>query len=530
MSTITKHHGKIFLYSKGGDKKINALLATKYPQPYLNTVRDRALKLSEKGLRVLWIAMKMVDEKEYEAWNNTFEGGMKNLIDENEQNEFKYKHYKIIEEGLILIGCTAVEDKLQENVPETIKEMQTAGVNVWVLTGDNLATARNIGIMCKLLPPEMEIYEINDDINKFKEKANPNNDPAVFTEEKIRNARKKVQAFEERYREVYLDTNTDEYLTKKSIICVGLEKMLEIYRASERKSAATLRGVLVESDMLRMLLPNENFLDVKYYGHPLARYFLDLTLNSQAVVCCRVAPKQKALVVRMIKKNIEGAITLSIGDGANDVSMIIEADVGVGIFGEEGTQAAMASDYAIGEFQCLKRLVLYHGRLNYLRIAEMILYFFYKNFLFTIPQFFYGFQSAFSGQTVFDDYFVSFYNLMFTALPLLFKALLEQDVVDLSMEYPEEKQKFETESLKNYVSYHIPYTYYIGRESTLFNLNSFLVNILVASVHSILVYYCIEYFMYQNTLTKDGYVSDIWTVSQVQFTTIILVILLNLDG
>jgi magnesium-transporting ATPase (P-type) len=232
----------------------------------------------------------------------------------------------------------------------------------------------------------------------------------------------------------------------------------------------------------------------------------------------------------MIKKNIEGAITLSIGDGANDVSMIIEADVGVGIFGEEGTQAAMASDYAIGEFQCLKRLVLYHGRLNYLRIAEMILYFFYKNFLFTIPQFFYGFQSAFSGQTVFDDYFVSFYNLMFTALPLLFKALLEQDVVDLSMEYPEEKQKFETESLKNYVSYHIPYTYYIGRESTLFNLNSFLVNILVASVHSILVYYCIEYFMYQNTLTKDGYVSDIWTVSQVQFTTIILVILLNLDG
>ena len=523
MSTITKHHGNIFLYSKGGDKKLDALMTRDFPQPFYDSVKERALKLSEKGLRVLWIGMKMIDEKEFDLWNKDFETGLKNLTNEDEINAYKYKHYKTIEQGLTLIGCTAVEDKLQENVPETIKEMQTAGVNVWVLTGDNLATAKNIGIMCKLLPPEMEIYEINDDINKFKEKVNPSNDLNVFTEDKIKAAKKRIKDFEDKYREVYLDTNTDEYLIKKSIICVGLEKMLEDYHASEKRSQSQLRGVLVESDMLRMLLPNENFLDVKYYGHPLARYFLDLTLNSQAVVCCRVAPKQKALVVRMIKKNIEGAITLSIGDGANDVSMIIEADVGVGIYGEEGTQAAMASDYAIGEFQCLKRLVLYHGRLNYLRIAEMILYFFYKNFLFTIPQFFYGFQSGFSGQTVFDDYFVSLYNLIFTALPLLFKALLEQDVIELSDEYPEYKDKFDTDNLNNYISNNIPYTYYLGRESLLFNLDSFLVNILYAFLQSILVYYCNEYFLYQNTLTYDGYSSDLWTISQVQFTTIILV-------
>lgn len=80
-----------------------------------------------------------------------------------------------------------------------------------------------------------------------------------------------------------------------------------------------------------MVLPNEHFLDVKYYGHPLSRMFLTLTLNSQAVICCRVAPKQKALVVRMVKKNVIGAITLSIGDGANDVSMISEADVGINL-------------------------------------------------------------------------------------------------------------------------------------------------------------------------------------------------------
>ena len=523
MSTIVRHHNKLFLYSKGGDKKINALLSTKFPQPFLLNVKEKALKLSEKGLRVLWIAMKMIDESEFNQWNMDFEYGLKNLTQEDEINEFKYLHYKTIENGLILIGCTAVEDKLQENVPEVIKEMQTAGINVWVLTGDNLATARNIGIMCKLLPNEMEIYEINDDINKFKEKVNPDNDPQIFTEDAIKIARMKIKKFEDKHREVYLETNTEEYLCKKSIILVGLEKMLANYRQSEIRNQSTLRGILVESEMLRMLLPNENYMDVKYYGHPLAKYFLDLTLNSQAVVCCRVAPKQKALVVRMIKKNIVGAITLSIGDGANDVSMIKEADVGIGIFGEEGTQAAMSSDYAIGEFQCLRRLVLYHGRLNYLRIAEMIIYFFYKNFIFTIPQLLFAFYSAFSGQTVFDDYFISFYNLFFTALPLLFKALLEQDLIDLSEEYPEKKSKFQTDTMKGYISNHIPYTYYKGRESLLFNFNIFFDSITVAFLHSFLVFFSIEYFFFQTTLTYDGFTSDIWTISEVQFTSIIMV-------
>ena len=69
----------------------------------------------------------------------------------------------------------------------------------------------------------------------------------------------------------------------------------------------------------------------------------------------------------MVKNNVKDVITLSVGDGANDVAMIMEADVGIGLYGEEGTQAAMSSDYAIGEFQCLKRLILFHGRLNYVR-------------------------------------------------------------------------------------------------------------------------------------------------------------------
>lgn len=125
----------------------------------------------------------------------------------------------------------------------------------------------------------------------------------------------------------------------------------------------------------------------------------------QTVVCCRVTPKQKASVVRLVKKKLK-KITLAIGDGANDVNMIQEADIGVGLYGNEGMRAVQSADYAIGQFRCLWKLLLFHGRLCYIRIAECILYFFYKNMVLTIPQFYFAFYCQFSGQSIFDDWYL----------------------------------------------------------------------------------------------------------------------------
>ncbi len=72
-------------------------------------------------------------------------------------------------------------------------------------------------------------------------------------------------------------------------------------------------------------------------------------------------------------------MTLAVGDGANDVSMIQKADVGVGIAGREGMQAVMASDFAMARFHFLVRLLLVHGHWCYSRLGNLILYFFYKN-------------------------------------------------------------------------------------------------------------------------------------------------------
>lgn len=102
--------------------------------------------------------------------------------------------------------------------------------------------------------------------------------------------------------------------------------------------------------------------------------------------------------------------------------------------------AVLASDYALPEFRMLWRLLFVHGRWNYIRIAEMILYFFYKNMLFTIPQFIFAFYCGYSGQTIFDDVYITMYNLVFTSLPLVIRAVLEQDVyyiTDAKEVYPE---------------------------------------------------------------------------------------------
>lgn len=86
--------------------------------------------------------------------------------------------------------------------------------------------------------------------------------------------------------------------------------------------------------------------------------------------------------------------------------------------------AVQASDYGMPEFRMLRRLLLVHGRWNYIRISDMILYFFYKNIIFTVPRLIFGFYSAFSSQRVFDDVYVALYNAVFTAVPVIIRAVL----------------------------------------------------------------------------------------------------------
>ncbi|XP_051928703.1 LOW QUALITY PROTEIN: phospholipid-transporting ATPase IF-like [Hippocampus zosterae] len=156
------------------------------------------------------------------------------------------------------------------------------------------------------------------------------------------------------------------------------------------------------------------------------KLFMEVCKNCSAVLCCRMAPLQKAKVVRLLKSSPEKPITLAVGDGANDVSMIQEAHVGIGIMGKEGRQAVRNSDYAIARFRFLAKLLLVHGHFYYIRIATLVQYFFYKNVCFITPQFLYQFFCLFSQQTLYDSVYLTLYNICFTSLPILVYSLFEQ--------------------------------------------------------------------------------------------------------
>ena len=515
MSIITKYNNKIFLFSKGANTKIQSILKENN-QPFLNKINERSIKLSEMGLRVLWIGMKILDEDEFYSWNNKYE---------KIPNEDKITQDEIIleiEKDLILIGCTAVEDNLQDKVPETIKDLQNSGIHIWVLTGDNLPTAKNISISCNLINSDMDLYEIFEDLEKFKSFiCNFCNNENIFNENKLNESYEKILLFENKYKEEYKENGPkdkdqyDKYINelnnRKSILLLGLESLYEKYK---KTLLTKKKGILIESQMLQLILPKEKLTNLKYYLHPLTQIFLNLTLNSEAVICCRVSPIQKALIVRLIKKNIKNSITLSIGDGANDVSMIQEADVGIGIFGEEGSQAAMNSDYSIGEFKFLRKLILCHGRLNYIRISNMILYFFYKNFVLTLPQFFYSFYSGYSGISIFDEWYISLYNLIFACFPLMIRALIDKNFCDNDGDF---------------IYKNIPFTYYYGRENFGFNIKLFIINIVEGSIFSFIVYLFSEYIMNSfHILCKNGDISDYYVVSNTQFTCIVFLVNLKI--
>lgn len=155
--------------------------------------------------------------------------------------------------------------------------------------------------------------------------------------------------------------------------------------------------------------------------------FFKLANRCQSVICCRVSPLQKANVVSMVRERT-GALTLAIGDGANDVGMILKADIGVGISGQEGRQAVMAADYSFAQFRYLKRLLLLHGRLSFMRNIELINYSFYKNMVFTFCQILYGFFCGFSSTTIFDSMLYSIFNVIFTSAPPVVFSCVERDV------------------------------------------------------------------------------------------------------
>ncbi|XP_069449163.1 phospholipid-transporting ATPase VD isoform X2 [Ovis canadensis] len=402
MSVVVRHplSNQVVVYTKGADSTIMELLSVASPDgPGLEKqqmmIREKTQKhlddYAKRGLRTLCIAKRVMSDTEYAEWlRNHFLA--ETSIDNRE--ELLLESAMRLENKLTLLGATGIEDRLQEGVPEAIEALHKAGIKIWMLTGDKQETAVNIAYACKLLEPNDKLFILN-------------------TESK--------NACEMLMDTILKELQKNPASPEQASLSVSLHQPPPTLQGSGLRAALIITGKTLEFALQESL----------------QKQFLELTACCQAVVCCRATPLQKSEVVKLVRSHLR-VMTLAIGDGANDVSMIQVADIGIGISGQEGMQAVMASDFAVSQFRHLSKLLLVHGHWCYTRLSNMILYFFYKNVAYVNLLFWYQFFCGFSGTSMTDYWVLIFFNLLFTSAPPVIYGVLEKDVsAETLMQLPE---------------------------------------------------------------------------------------------
>lgn len=446
MSTIFRTpEGKIVCYCKGADTVILERLA-KDNNPYVETTLTHLEEYAADGLRTLCLAMREIPENEFQEWWQIYNTAQ-TTVSGNRAEELD-KAAELIEHDLILLGATAIEDKLQEGVPDTIATLQSAGIKIWVLTGDRQETAINIGMSCKLISEDMSLLIINEESKEATRD----------------NIRKKFQA-----------------ITSQS------------------------QGGQHEMDVLALVIDGKSL--TYALERDMEKEFLDLAVKCKAVICCRVSPLQKALVVKLVKRHLK-SILLAIGDGANDVSMIQAAHVGVGISGMEGLQAARSADISIGQFRYLRKLLLVHGAWSYQRVSKVILYSFYKNIAMFMTQFWYSFQNAFSGQIIYESWTLTFYNVFFTAAPPFVIGIFDQFV--------------SARLLDRY-----PQLYRLSQSGVFFRMHSFWSWVANGFYHSLILYFGSQIIILWDWPQWDGRNAGHWVWGTASYTANLATVLLK---
>ncbi|KAI8075992.1 uncharacterized protein BX664DRAFT_344524, partial [Halteromyces radiatus] len=415
---------RIVLLSKGADSVIYERLCTNFGTQHdleskQQNIRDDTSTHLEgfatEGLRTLCLAYRFIAANEYEEWNKRFMSASSSIYGRDEKVDEVCEE---IESDLLLMGGTAIEDRLQEGVPETIALLAQSGIKLWVLTGDKTETAINIGYACNLITTDMELLIVKSSTREG-------------TLERMKEVLDQID------REIGDDTNNDNDVggTGSSGDCKLLVKIERLvvdplnqgninitnnnnttkeeeeendqqrpHHQRVQQGQSVKRALVIDGTTLKYALEPKN----KYY-------LLRLGMQCASVICCRVSPKQKAQVVTLVKRGLD-VMTLAI----------------------EGRQAVMSSDYAIAQFRYLQKLLLVHGRWSYLRTAEMIMGFFFKNIIWTFVLLWYQIFCQFTGTMMFDYALVTLYNLIFTSLPIIFLGIWDQDLnASTSLLYPE---------------------------------------------------------------------------------------------
>ncbi|XP_009391641.2 phospholipid-transporting ATPase 1 [Musa acuminata AAA Group] len=430
------------LYVKGADISMFGVIQKNINLDIIRATETTINAYSSLGLRTLVIGMRKLSRNDFEEWQSAYENASTELIGRGRLLQAVASN---VERDLHILGASGIEDKLQQGVPEAIESIRQAGIKVWVLTGDKQETAISIGFSCKLLTSEMTQIVIN---SNSRESCKKSLQDAVALSSKL----------------AAISPDSENILrgTGSSRIAVAL---------------------VIDGNSLVYILETE-----------LEEELFKVATICDVVLCCRVAPLQKAGIVALMKNQTDD-MTLAIGDGANDVSMIQMADVGIGISGQEGRQAVMASDFAMGQFRFLVPLLLVHGHWNYQRMAYMILYNFYRNAVFVFILFWYVLYTAYSLTTAISEWSSVLYSVIYTALPTIVVGILDKDL-----------------SRRTLIKY--PQLYRAGQRDERYNLKLFILTMMDSIWQSVAIFY-IPYLAYRQSVVDGSSLGDLWTLAVV---------------
>ncbi|CAH8437280.1 unnamed protein product [Heterobilharzia americana] len=445
MTVMAKHpDGTCHIHCKGAESSTFEICQ-------LSTTQSRRLankhvtQFAMDGLRTLVYASRQVDLSEYQELVNELQQA-NCLFGYERKNALKIIYSKI-ENNLILLCVTGVEDKLQPGAEKCLKNLREAGIQVWVLTGDKEETAITVSRSAGHFAPRMSLVRLTncEDFHSLAYKLfNQLEDLKVRRRERdlknrIKNYFKKsINLLKSKTNSDYCkkESSHEKYLFDNGLRQVFSEAVHNQYdqprhRHSQRPgSSGEPIGLVIDGKSLRYAL------------HPcLQTAFLDLCLHLSTVLCCRMTPLQKASVVQLVRSGLaetgKSPITAAIGDGGNDVAMLLQANIGIGIYGKEGKEAVRASDYAIPQFKYLQRLLLVHGHRSNYRICITMNLFYYKCVTFVTTQIFYTFYSGYSAVATFETVLFSIYNLTVTSGMCLVFGMFERHLPDKILnEYP----------------------------------------------------------------------------------------------
>ncbi|XP_043716778.1 phospholipid-transporting ATPase 1-like isoform X2 [Telopea speciosissima] len=483
MSVVIRFpNGAVKVLVKGADTSMFSILAKQTDEispggniafNIKNATQSHLIEYSSQGLRTLVVAARDLTAAEFEEWQHRYEEASTSLT---ERSTKLRQTATLIECNLNLLGATGIEDKLQDGVPETIESLRQAGIKVWVLTGDKQETAISIGLSCKLLTPDMQQVVING--NSEDECTRLLADAKSKYGVKSAKCRNKGLKYKKNSENDYLEIPDETRTSSVSQLHAG--------KAVGMKSAPL--ALVIDGNSLVYILEKD-----------LEPELFDLAIACKVVLCCRVAPLQKAGIVDLIKSRTDD-MTLAIGDGANDVSMIQMADVGVGLCGQEGRQAVMASDFAMGQFQFLKRLLLVHGHWNYQRVGYLVLYNFYRNAVFVMMLFWYILYTAFSTTSALTDWSSMLYSVLYTSVPTIVVGILDKDL-----------------SHKTLLQH--PKLYEAGHRHESYNMYLFWMTMIDTLWQSLVLFY-IPFFIYKESSIDIWSMGSLWTITVVVLVSI----------